>query len=158
MGLINGKLYGRHALAKQMLIKIECKHCKSILTRPQYIQSHGDKCSWKGIDMDSVYNDLKNGLSIPKTMDKYSIKEIMCRNMKRGKYPNYPKITTDARAASPTCDNCNNNHWTASCPFTRYSTSDIRLHLGLGYSMLKLSKMTNIQYSSIKKVRDGILK
>ena len=47
--------------------------------------------------MNLVYNDLKSGMSIPKVMCKYGIKNIMCRNLKQGKYPNYPKLLVDSR-------------------------------------------------------------
>ena len=78
-------------------IKVECEHCKLVTSYPQHSQSHGDECSWRVIDMNLVYNDLKSGMSIPKVMCKYGIKNIMCRNLKQGKYPNYPKLLVDSR-------------------------------------------------------------
>lgn len=61
------------------------------------INWHNDKCAWKGIDMDKVYDALKNHWSVKKIMETYGTTMYTTNMMKKGFYPNYPAIHSDGR-------------------------------------------------------------
>lgn len=53
---------------------IKCEHCKDPQTKGNYERWHGEKCNLKGIDVDGIVSEYKQGgISIPKLAKKYGL-------------------------------------------------------------------------------------
>ena len=77
-------------------VRNKCEHCGKVLIA-NGIKWHGDKCVWKGIDMSEVYTALKNNMSVKNVMDTFGTTEYTTNQLKKGFYPDFPKISVDGR-------------------------------------------------------------
>lgn len=87
---------GYNKVHPQWETKHTCTHCGLELIA-NGINWHNDSCAWKGIDMDKVYDALKNNMSVKKVMDTFGTSLYTTTQLKKGLYPNYPKIDCDGR-------------------------------------------------------------
>ena len=77
-------------------VKHKCEHCGKTLIA-NGINWHGDNCVWKGIDIGKVYKALKKNMSVKKVMDTFGTTMYTTTQLKKGFYPNFPKIDVDGR-------------------------------------------------------------
>lgn len=57
-----------------------CEHCTRTIKSKVYYASHGDKCSFKGLDIHEIYNKWKSGVQKKVLMEEYNIKRVALYN------------------------------------------------------------------------------
>jgi hypothetical protein len=87
---------GYNKVHPKWLIHHTCNVCgKDLIANG--INWHNENCSWKGIDMDKVYDAIKNNWSTKRIMETYGTSMYTTNMMKKGFYPKYPSVDSDGR-------------------------------------------------------------
>jgi len=139
---------------------ITCEHCKTLTTPFGYQTSHGDKCSLKGIDKESLLKDWLDGISLPQLQKKYGIPETSFQKYTQRVLPKRVRPCDELI----TCEHCHRVH-TKSNHFRSHGDkcklkgrwNEFENDIKSGMGMLDVRKKYGLAGCTIRKYKETIL-